>query len=128
MKILKNKVNILLLFSTILFIVSILFHISNTNNIAKAQPFVGSTGGRIATVIETPPPPACVGVPCACRTTFTTTITPYGTIGAIICPPNPTNVSTAGLPITLASPGFQILGFWTVSGPTAESTNWGTFP
>ncbi len=126
MKIFKYKTNLLLFFSVILFIITSIFHYNNIKAV-KAYNWSGSAGGRIVAIFQTPPPSSCGGVPCACSATYTTTIMPSGGAGANFCFPV-SNKPITGSPITASSMSTQVLGFWTASGPTAISANWGTAP
>jgi len=128
MKIIKDKLNILLFGAVLIFIITCTLHVFNEKKAAQAQG--GSVGGRIMQVIKTPEPePAgtCTppGTPCACSATYTTTIQPAGGACAILCPPT-ANTPITGVPISPASVGYQILGFWPTCIGTAISTNWGT--
>ena len=123
-----NKTNLIFYFSIIFFIITCSLHVFNKKRVAQAIPFVGSAGGRIAVVFLTPPPTPtgpCVGFPCACSVTLTTAIIPYGGMGSTFCFPV-VNMPLTGPPITVASVGYQIRGFWTMNEPTAVSINWGT--
>ncbi|MFC1678484.1 hypothetical protein ACFLZ9_01960 [Patescibacteria group bacterium] len=123
----KNKASILLVLSVLFFIITCTFHVANKKRIAHAF-MGGSVGGRIVTAFPTPPPTPtgpCIGFPCACSATYTTIITPAGGACMMLCPPL-VNIPNTGLPISSASTGSQLLGFWTNCIGVAVSANWGT--
>lgn len=125
-----KKHNLIFIFSIVFFFSACFFHFFAKEKIANAYVFTGSAGGRILMVFKTPEPPpagACVGTPCACSATYTTTIMPAGGNGALFCFPL-ANIPNYGPPVTPASSGYQILGFWATNAPVAASANWGTFP
>lgn len=113
--------NLLLALSILLFISVCSLHVFNTKKVAKA---VGSSGGRIVAIVM-PRSPDCTPQLCACNSSLMTTIMPAGGTDAVFCIPLQ-NIPTAGVPVTMASIGYQLIGFWTVTEPMAVSANWGT--
>ena len=118
---LKSKTNIFFYFSIALFIATCVFYTHTKHTIAVG---VGSGGGRISATIPVVFPP-CQPAICTCNSTFLATLTPAAGSVASICFPN-VNIPNVGPPITVASLGWQVLGFFPVTDGKMQSVNWGT--
>ena len=94
------------------------FSYAITGNIVYAQTGGGlSEGGRIVTVIFSPPPPVGPIAPCSSGVYYVS-ITPYGGANQpILC--IPLTMLTVGPPVTPSSVGGQILGLFSVLAPIA---------
>ncbi len=124
----KNKVNILLGLSLLLFVFVCIFHV---NQEKKLNAFGLSLGGRFTVITLSAPPAFCTTAnpsplpPCGCGTLHSTFM-PAGNIsGVVLCFPL-TNKPNSGSPVTIESAGHQFLGSFTTTAPVAVSPNWGT--
>jgi hypothetical protein len=123
----KTTINALFYLSVCLFVATGSIFVINSKKNAYAT---GSTGGRIVSA-NLNIAPACAFSPCSCAlppTHYQVIISPAGgSPDPMLCIPY-VAVPNFGVPVTTASIGYQIIGFWTVTQPSAVSANWGSAP